>query len=247
MTSTALAPREQILSTVEKYSDEIAALAPKGTNAAHYLASLRLYFAQMPAILDCTPASVAQGVLRVAQTGLELGVTCYLLPFKNKCQFVTDYKGEIQLAIQSGTRSIQTGLVRDGDEFTFEYGTKQFLRHVPLMRSKAPITHAWAMAEVKPGSFVFVVLTREEIDEVRQKYSRSWKAQSLDDIGWYAKKTAVRRLSPLLPKNARFAAAVQFDTEAEETIEVETKPGEFTPLPTVAQLNEAPEADAEPF
>lgn len=222
-TNTKTDARALILSTTERYSDSIAKLAPRGVDPAHYVETLRLYMSSNPKLLDCNAVSVARGILRVAQTGLELGVSCDLLPFGGECQFNPRYNGIIELALSSGVRAIDADVVRDGDDFDYRKGTGAFLRH-KASDDMGPITHAYAIAEIKQQSYVFVVLNREQIDAIRQEFSKSWWKRSekkggeiipLDEIPWYAKKTAVRRLSPMLPKNARFAAALMFADEAE--------------------------------
>lgn len=215
-TAVQVRPRDVILATLENYTEQLAALAPKGTNAAHYVAELRLYLAQNGKLLECTPASIAVGMLRVAQTGLSLGVSCDLLPFGTACQFSPRYNGIIELALASGVRAINADVVREGDRFEWQKGTSFLLEHKRCFTKGAPITHAYAIAEIKSASYVFEVMAREEIDELRAKYSKQWKAGSLDTIPWYAKKTCVRRLSPYLPKNARFAAALMFADQSDE-------------------------------
>ena len=214
-TAVQVAPRDKILTTVERYSDEIAKLAPKGVDPAHYMASLRLYLSRNSKLLDCTPSSIAQGILRVAQTGLELGVSCDLLPFKTECQFNPRYNGIIELALGSGTRSVNADVVREGDFFEWEKGTQFKLRHRKDAPSSAKITHAYAIAEIKQGSFVFEVLDKAEIDKIRTEFSKQWKGGTLEQIPWYAKKRAVRQLAPYLPKNARFAAALMYADDAD--------------------------------
>jgi len=217
----ALKPRDVILAELsEKYTDEIAALAPDGVKPEHYIASLRLYMAQNPKILDCSPVSVAIGVLRVAQTGLTLGVSCDLLPIGKTCQFSPRYGGLIELALGAGTNSVNADVVREGDDFAFEKGTKFFLRHTRKFKKDAKITHAYAIAGLRFGHYVFEVATREEIDALKAHYSQHWKTTDLDAIPWYAKKTMVRRLSPFLPKNARLAAALMF-ADAPESLDAE--------------------------
>lgn len=224
---TALA----IVATVEKYADQLNALAPRGADAAMYIASLRLYLAGNDKVLACSPASIAKGLLQVAQTGLTLGVSCDLLPYGASCQFSPRYNGIVELALASGARSVNADVVREGEYFAAQKGTEPFLKHRkydldtsrPLASEKSPIVAAYAIAELKPGSFVFETMTREQIDATRLKFSKSWAKGSLDDIPWYAKKTLVRRLAPYLPKNARFAAALQYAEAADE----EVPPAEF--------------------
>jgi phage RecT family recombinase len=224
-------PRDAILAAVDKYGAEITALAPEGADLAHYTASLRLYFAQNPKVLDCTPASVAVGMLRVAQTGLELGVSCDLLPFGKACQFSPRYGGIVELALGAGTRSINADVVREGDDFEMAKGTSPYLRHQKKAKHGAKITHAYAIAEIRVNSYVFECLTREEVDEIRLRYSKSWAKGSLDDIPWYARKTCIRRLTNYLPKNPRLAAALLYADEKPEELPDDIPVGECAPLP----------------
>lgn len=257
MTSTALTVQEQrtnILTEVaEKYMPQIAALAPRGMAPEMFVAMLREYIARPDAkgnpskLLECTPASIARGVLRVAQTGLVLGDTCDLLPFGKECQFSPRYTGIIDLALHSGVKSITAKVVRQGDKFEFEYGTEGFIKHIPVAKSNAPITHAYAIAKIHASApSVFEVLTREEIDEIRARYSKQWKAGSLDAIPWYAKKTAVRRLGPYLPRNPRLAAALQYSDESDEAPVAED--GEYEILPdNEPSTSETPTETAAPI
>jgi recombination protein RecT len=219
---TALQRRDELLVFVSKYAEEIEKLAPRGMTADYFVASLRLYFAQNPKLLDCQALSIAQGILRVAQTGLTLGVSCDLLPFKDVCQYSPRYTGIVELALASGTRAINLGVVREGDYFEFRKGTTMYLEHRPIGKSTAPILFGYAMAEIKQGAFVLEVMTREAIDAHRERYSRSWWKDikgniiPLEAVAWYAKKTPLRQMANVLPKNPRLAAALIFEKVVED-------------------------------
>lgn len=242
----SLQRRDEILDFVGKYAGEIEKLAPKGTSADYHVASLRLYFQEHEKLLQCRPISIALGILRVAQTGLTLGVGCDLLPFGNVCQFSPRYTGIIELALASGTRAINVGVVREGDHFEFTKGTSSFLHHQPIAKSDAPITHGYAIAEIKQGAFSIEVMTAEQIDAHRKRYSKQWwlgdnrQVIALEEIPWYAKKTPLRQLSNVLPKNPRLSAALIFEKEREEEI----PEGEFEAVdestPTVTTTPGAP-------
>jgi phage RecT family recombinase len=224
----ALEHREELLEYIGKYGEEIEKLAPRDRfgqptmNADFYVASLRLYFAQNPKLLECKPLSIANGILRVAQTGLTLGVSCDLLPFKSVCQYSPRYTGICELALASGVRAINLGVVREGDYFKYMKGTNSFVEHQPIGKSKAPILYGYAIAEIKQGAFSLEVMTAEAIDAHRQRYSRSWwlddnkKVIPLEEIPWYGKKTPLRQLSNVLPKSPRLAAALIYEKQADE-------------------------------
>lgn len=241
--ATVDAKREEIFNAIDLYADEITKLAPRGTTAGMYRASLRSYLIHNPKVLDCTPASIAQGMLRVAQTGLSLGEGCDLLPFGNTCQFSPRYNGLVELAIASGVRALNADVVREGDFFEWEKGTSTFLRHKRLAPDSAKITHAYAVAEIKVGSCVLEVIPVEHVEKTRQRYSKQWKSGPIEDIPWYARKTAVRRLASMLPKNPRFAAALAFEEEIEADDE-DIPEAEVTHIETVA-ISDGGERQAE--
>lgn len=213
-----IAKRDEILQSVAEIGDQIVALAPRNTKPELYVAALRLYFANHPELLACTPASIVQGILRVAQTGLDLGVSCDLLPFKNQVQFNVRYNGIVELALAAGTRAINADVVREGDEFEIRKGMGAVLRHVPSGNLKAKIMGAYAIAEIKPGSYTMEYVSRAQIEERKTNKSKTWKNTPLEEIPWYGRKTAIRTLAPYLPKNQRLAAALQFAAETEDEL-----------------------------
>ncbi|MEX1185346.1 MAG: recombinase RecT [Gemmatimonadaceae bacterium] len=225
--------REAILAAIDVYAGEMAALAPHGVTPAQYVAELKLYLMQNPKVLDCTPLSIATGMLRLATTGLVLGESCDLLPFGSTCQFSPRYNGLVDLALAAGCRAVNADVVREGDYFEWEKGTNTYLKHKRQSNEKAEILYAYAVAEIKAGSFVIEVIPREHIEATRARYSKQWKEGALETIPWYGKKTAIRRLSPLLPKNRRFAAALQFAEEV-EAVEVSAAAAGELPDPVPA-------------
>lgn len=241
--------RNKILNTVLLYADNIQKLAPRGMESAYYVEELRLYLSQPDKdgnpskLFDCSPASIARGVLRVAQTGLSLGVSCDLLPFGGTCTFSPRYTGIIELALSSGVRAVNADVVYD-DDILFEYqkGTSFLLNHRRGPR-KGKITHFYAIGEIKTGSYVFEVMTRDEVEAHKTKFSKQWKTTAIEQCIWYGKKTAIRQLSKFLPKNSRFAAALQFDND---TTEDDVPEGEFevvTPNAPRGEPAPAPIAD----
>ena len=212
----------------------ITPFLPAGVDVARVIAAAQLAVMKVPAIGECEPKSVVLAVAKIAQWGLEIGDTAHLVPFGKECTPVPDYRGLVEMIVRSGAaRGVEARVVRQGDEFEYAYGTSKFIRHVPLAKSTAPITHAYAIANLRYQAFDFVVLDVEEIEAVRTK-SKQWSKGALP--AWYAKKTAVRRVVNLIPKNAKLASVLSSVEEVEA--------GEFTVLapdrdpdgPTPAQL-----------
>lgn len=212
----------------------ITPFLPEGANVERIVAAAQLAVMKVPSLAECDPKSIVFAVARIAQWGLEIGETAHLVPFGKECTPVPDYRGLVEMIVRSGAaRSVESRVVREGDEFVYEYGTGKRIRHVPLAKSSAPITHAYAIVTLRFQDFDFTVLDVDEIEAVRVK-SKQWAKGPLP--AWYAKKTAVRRAVNLIPKNPKLATLMASVEEVEA--------GEFTVLspdrdpdgPTPAQL-----------
>lgn len=218
-----------ILKTVEDHEQQLMALAPRGYEAQMYYAALRLYFAANPAVLNCKPVSVLKAMLRVAQTGLELGVTCDILPFGDQAQFSARAKGLAELAYSAGTRSVNYGVVRDGDTlWDWCLGSEGYVHHKPARGNTGPISHFWAIARLGVTGQVIRVMDYEEVDARKARYSKQWKTTALEEIPWYGVKTVIREVLGYVPKNARLAAALRYDVAEDDD---DTPPDDAPPSP----------------
>jgi phage RecT family recombinase len=160
-------------------------------------------------IMKCSPVSIVQAVAKAVSTGLVIGEGVHLVPFNTKLQAILDYKGRIELIVRSGAaRHIDAHCVYEREAFIVAQGTNPSIDHRPIMdpRSRGPMIGAYAIAHLGHGRLMSVVLSNDEIEQVRQKYSRQWKAGELPY--WYAQKTCVHRLAKLLPKNPALAQVI---------------------------------------
>jgi phage RecT family recombinase len=247
---TAITPRDRMIPYVELIRSKDDVLRPlaaaSGYTPEHIVAQFQHYAADNPALLQCTPHSVVTALLTVAETGLILGRTCDLLPFNVKktlrAQFNARYTGLIELAYASKTvRSIDAEVVRDGDPFEWRKGTGGYIHHQPMRDPAKKITHVWACAQTGTNAYVFVIRTREEIEDLRNEFSKQWNqklVEHLEDIPWYAIKSAYRALCNILPKNRRLAAALAGDVDAlnpdDEVLPPEPPPVAGGPMPEQA-------------
>jgi phage RecT family recombinase len=212
----------QAVMTSEQARKYIEPFLPEGVSVERVAAAVQLAVRndETGKLAQCTPASLVTAAAKILQWGLEIGTTAFLVPFKGKAVPIASYQGLAALAIASGAvRFFDPQVVREGDRFEYELGTEGKIRHTPLGgrdRKKAPITHAYCVVTLPFGAKVFDVMTIEEIDEVRLEYSKQWKQGACPP--WYAKKTIVRRITKLLPKDPKLAAffnALRGDQEVE--------------------------------
>lgn len=227
--STAVATTEAdkrpaYLAMLEKHIPTFADFLPEGVKPERVIAAVRMAVAGNPKIATCTPVSIVQSVARAMQLDLEIGVTAYLVP-RNQwnpntrqkemtCTLLPDYRAHIEMIVRSGAaRSVEADVVREGDFFEYEKGLDKKLVHRPNAAPDAKITHAYAIVRLRFQQSDFIVMTREEVEAVRAK-SQGWnddalakkgEATGLESVPWYAKKSAVIRVTNLVPKNPRLA------------------------------------------
>lgn len=208
-TTTALAPREQLKRTLAGFLPSYEKLLPKGYEANRLVTGALVAATRNPELLKCEPQSIAVALATIAQWGLDVGTTAHLVPFGRACTPVVDYKGYIKLMVAAGARKVEAQVVREGDEFSYHYGTEGQLRHVPKAKPDAPILAAYAIVTLRGGVTQFEVMSVEEIEEVRASKSKSWARGPLPS--WYARKTVIRRCAKYLPQSGRLVEVLTED------------------------------------
>jgi recombination protein RecT len=207
---TKAAPVAELRRALAQREEFFRSLLPTGYEPQRLITGALMAVGKNPDLMKCSPGSVALACAAIAQMGLDIGLTAHLVPFGQSCTPVVDYKGFIELMCQAGARKVEAYSVREGDEFAYERGTNEHLRHVPVT-STGPITHAYAIVTLRYGVQQFEVMTAAEIDSIRLEKSRSWKKGALTD--WYARKTVIRRVAKYVPKTARLQAALAGDEQ----------------------------------
>ena len=157
--------------------------------------------------------SLLLAIITGAELGLDLSIElghCYLVPFKKQVQLIVGYKGLIALAVRSGqVTQMRAEVVREGDHFAYELGLYPVLSHRPE-GSTGDVTHAYAVAEMREGPAQFEVLTRDELDGLKDRSkSDAWKT----DPAEMAKKAPIKRLCKKLVLSPEMAQAIALDND----------------------------------
>jgi hypothetical protein len=138
-------------------------------------------------------------------------------PSRGKVQLVPGYRGFIVLALNSGLiTSINAQAVHRNDHFEFAYGLNERLEHIPASGDRGDITHFYAYAKFKDGGHHFDVMSRSEVDTIRDRSEsyQAYRAGKAEDSAWvngYAemgKTTVIRRIAEYLPLAVQEAAAL---------------------------------------
>ncbi len=182
-----------------------------------------------PGLLECTKESFFVAVSCCGQLGLEPNLLgdAYLVPFNNRktgkkeVQFMPGYRGLVNLARRSGEIStIYAEVVKEGDEFQYELGDTPRIYHKPSMKDgeRRGILYVYAVAKLKDGGIQRVVMSSAEVEGIRKRSRAANDGPWVTDYDEMAKKTALRRLSKLLPMTVEFADAVEREIEADMDI-----------------------------
>jgi len=236
---------------VRESAAQFTPFLPLGTDVEHVVAQVFLEVQRVPQLAKCDPATIVSAASRLVSWGFDIGRTGYLVPFGNTCTGVPGYKGFIEMVLASGAASECTAReVYEGDHFEYEFGTNDFLRHVPCnSKNRGKLTHFYVIWKVKYGHKKFDVMSVEDVETIRQKYSKQWARGPLE--AWYGIKTVIRRSAKLLPQNpklAKFFAAISGDEEQElgapvlTKIEAEVTASDVPSTPVVASESDTGEA-----
>lgn len=182
------------------------------------------------------PASLFASILAGAEIGLmpsEMIGEFFLIPRSIKqsngqykqtvcCQI--GYKGLVNILMRSGeiTR-IHTEVVYDGDTFDYLLGLEPNINHKPnfeIERTAKNIKFAYAVAKNKNGEYQFAVLTRTEIEAIKnmQKYPNElYFNDTKGNNRWMERKAALIQLCKLLPKDYYSKKAIGLDNMIESS------------------------------
>jgi recombination protein RecT len=212
-TAVAVQPKPEhplvtLRSRLEARSNEIKAAWP-GVSPDRIIRAIITSAQINPDLLACNFQSLFLACMRACRDGLiPDGVEGAIVPYKEKATWIPMYKGLLKKFQTSGQfRHVMANCVFEGDEFAHyidEHG--EHLRHTPSdTYDDSKIVRVYAMATTKDGGVFITVLPRKEIDKVRK-----WSRATRDDAPWnvwyseMAKKTALRRISKMLPNAPQF-------------------------------------------
>ncbi|TXH59015.1 MAG: hypothetical protein E6Q97_00970 [Desulfurellales bacterium] len=180
-----------------------------------------------PYLLKCSIESFFECLLTASELKLLPGPMqeCAFVPFAGKVKFVPMYQGLVKLCFNSGTvKSLTANVVYEADEFDFQLGSDQFLRHKPFLGPRSErgertcvyscIRTAWGDSQivVLPISFVEGVKARSP---AAKRSDSPWSNGNPDDYDAMARKTALKQALKFVPKSSELARAISADDAGE--------------------------------
>lgn len=221
---------------LEAYKGEIARALPRHLNPDNMLRVALTAFRMNPKLNECDPASVFACVVQSSQLGLRPNMLgeCFLIPFKDHksgktiCQLQIGYQGLLELVRRSGlVESISIYLVHEKDTYQVRFGTDAGLTHEPYLEGDpGAVKFGYAVARLKGGGLHVEVMTRPEIERIRDRSQNVRAARKYDketpwdtDFEEMARKTIARRICKWLPKSNELATALQLSDTADRNVQ----------------------------
>lgn len=217
--------KEFRLALANKYMKQIENYFGDEKQAMKFLSAVISAVRRTPKLLECEPTTVINSFMTMAQLGFmpsDVSGEAYVLPYKNKdgmvAQFQLGYQGLVTLFYRSGARSISAEIVYKKDSFNYTNGV---ITHSPdvFAEERGEAIGAYVIVELQAGGKVSKVMKKSEIIAIGQKFSKSfstnfspWNEQNDPEL-WMWKKTVLKQVAKLVPKNETIYKAVAEDNK----------------------------------
>lgn len=202
--------------TLDKYKNSIINLLGKkyGISPEEFMVKVVNAVKKTPELLNCTPQSLFGSILYFAEIGLPFNTPegfGYILPYKTKGNTeatpIIGYKGLIEIAYRNPKmKSIRIQAVYSNDDFSYEYGTQEYIKHKPCMvGERGTLIGVYAIAKMEGIEPLFVVVHKNELDKI-QGLSKSGNSNyspynnGTDVFNIMQSKVAIKLLFKTLPK-----------------------------------------------
>lgn len=241
----------------KNYMTQIENFFADDKQAMKFLSSVMSSVQKNPKLLECRAETLINSFMTMAQLRLmpsDVSGEAYVLPYKNDAQFQLGYQGIITLFYRAGGTSLRSEIVRENDKF--EYVNGEINHTIDIFKSRekrGKAVGAYAIALINNNE-VASVMNSEDILNFGKQFSKSYSSQyspwneKNDPELWMWKKTVLKQLAKLLPKNETINLAIAEDNKSSKLNDkvkegkvIETtslKMGSLVKEPTNNQQNE---------
>jgi len=171
------------------------------------------------------PASLFASILHCAEMGLnpsQMVGEFYFIPYRDSITPILGYKGLLTLLMRSSkVKKIWSEVVYEDDDFEYELGLEPKLLHTPnhlAVRNSKNIKCIYACAKLD-DEVIFKVMFKNEIQNIvnmSKVPNELFFNDKKDPEQWMAKKTVLKQLAKLMPKDDdRLKKAVSMDDNIE--------------------------------
>jgi len=247
--ATTITIRDRLQS--QQFADQIAKVLPKHISPERMARVAITQIAKVPRLGNCDQTSFFNAMLTLSQLGLEPdGRNAHLIPFENRkkgiveCQVIVDYKGFVQLIMQTGLVSrIHADVVCEEDIFEYDRGILK--THKPNFRvNRGKVFAVYCIIEMKDGSEKVEVMSAIEVDAIRKRAKSGGDGPWVTDWNEMAKKTVFRRASKWVPISSE-KERIAYEADDADFIEGKVTNAISTKADIMQAIAAQPEPDAE--
>ena len=216
--------------TIEKYEKKNLAELLEGSSMtpAQFKQIVINELKRSPKLQDAfvkNPASLFASILHCAEMGLnpsQMVGEFFFIPYKDSITPILGYKGLLTLLMRSSkVKKIWSEVVYEDDDFEYELGLEPKLLHTPnhhSVRNSKNIKCIYACAKLD-DEVIFKVMFKSEIQNIinmSKVPNELFFNDKKDPEQWMAKKTVLKQLAKLMPKDDdRLKKAVSMDDNIE--------------------------------
>ena len=165
-----------------------------------------------PELLRCSSQSLFGSILYFAEIGLPFNTPegfGYISTEYNEGGYeavpIIGYRGLIEIAYRNPkVKSIRIQAVYEGDEFEYEYGTQEYIKHKPNIFAKGErkLIAVYAIVKIQDIDPLFVVVHKAQLDELKKISKSSSEFAKNDVFNIMESKVAIKLLFKMLPKTS---------------------------------------------
>jgi len=212
-TTDIVATKDTYLTLIEENKEQIKKALSGQIEVDRFVRAALTAISREPKLKECSPRSILGCIIQAGQLDLEIGNSlqhAHMIPFKGQAQFIIGYQGYIELIMRTGkVKSIYAQVVKENDEFDYQYGTEPFLRHKPSPGERGATKGAYAVAQLISGAWVFEYMSKDQLERIRAQApsgdQKVWREHTDEKY----RVTTLRRLQKYLPKSSATARAEQ--------------------------------------
>jgi recombination protein RecT len=209
-----------------KWKQQITNFFDDESQALRFLSGVIADVEKRPELMQCKPNTLINSYLTMAQLRLmPSGVSgeAFVLPYSSSsgmvAQFQLGYQGIVTLLYRAGVESIRSEIVREHDSFSYVNGAVTHSIDITKSnKARGKAVAAYAIAIVN-GHEVAKAMNAEDIVGIGKKFSKSFNSkftpwnEEQDPELWMWKKTVLKQLAKLLPKNEEIFKSIAEDNE----------------------------------
>lgn len=233
-------PKKDLRTLIEQSALELSRALPEGMRPERLVRIALTCLRTTPRLAICTQESFLGALFTAAQIGIEpIAGRAYILPYTNKrkkpdgtwgsyneAQFMLGYKGVAELFYRHEKAvMLAWGVVKEKDEFSYEYGTEAYIKHVPALGDRGANKAYWVMATLSNGGKSFMVMSHDECMAHGRQHSKTFdtRADKFFDSSPWSKtpesmclKTVLIQLAKILPLSSETHRAIEQDETSRE-------------------------------